>query len=108
MGCAARPAATIKHRSGPGDRRTRGRQDARPVRSRRGPDFVGVFHLRAISPRHELLRLAAAKDPGCTPARFGEAIARLGDRRRADFAVDDERYAELRAEYADWLAELSA
>ena len=70
-------------------------------------DFVDVFHLLAIYPRHELLRLAARKDPGCTPARFGEAIARLDDRQRADLAVDDDRYTALRAEYIDWLREAS-
>jgi hypothetical protein len=65
-------------------------------------DFVDVYRLRTAYSRADLVRLAAAKDPGFSAERFAEAIGGIDRFERGDFPIDDVAYAELRTEFASW------
>ena len=67
-------------------------------------DFLDLM---AVEPRYgldRLCRLAGEKDRGFAPAVLAEMLGRFGRLRRDEFAIDDDRYAQLGNDVERWRA----
>lgn len=71
-----------------------------------GRDFADVFQLASRFGRDRLIRWAHDQDPGFDLSVFADMLASLERRPDRDLPLESSKIKELRAYFADWVAEL--